>query len=64
MSEARAASPQPSPVVFREVPLAEVAAAPAMAWAMEVMSRDGLTVRFRQALSLQDLAALLRGPAC
>ena len=64
LSEARAASPRPSPVVFREVQLAGAAAAPAIAGAMEVESRDGLTVRCREALSLQDLAALLRGPAC
>jgi hypothetical protein len=43
---------------------AGVASAPAIAWAMEVVSRDGLTVRCREALSVQDLAALLRGPAC
>jgi len=64
LSEARAATPRPSPVVFREVRLAGVASAPAIAWAMEVVSRDGLTVRCREALSLQDLAALLRGPTC
>jgi hypothetical protein len=51
-------------VVFREVRLAGVASAPAIAWAMEVVSRDGLTVRCREALSVQDLAALLRGAAC
>jgi transposase-like protein len=64
LSEALVASPRPSPVVFREVPLAGVAAAPAVAWAIEVVSRDGLTVRCREALSVQDLAALLRGSAC
>ena len=64
LSEARAAMPRPSPVVFREVRLAGVASAPAIAWAMEVVSREGLTVRCREALSVQDLAALLRGPAC
>jgi DNA-binding transcriptional regulator YiaG len=64
LSEARAAPPRPSLVVFREVSLAGVASAPAIAWAMEVVSRDGLTVRCREALSVQDLASLLRGPAC
>ena len=64
LSEARAGLPRPSPVVFREVRLAGVASAPALAWAMEVVSRDGLTVRCREALSVEDLAALLRGPAC
>jgi transposase-like protein len=64
LSEARAAAPRLSPVVFREVRPAGVASAPAIAWAMEVVSRDGLTVRCREALSVQDLAALLRGPAC
>jgi hypothetical protein len=51
-------------VVFREVSLAEVASAPPIAWAVEIVSRDGLTVRCREALSMQELAALLRGPAC
>jgi hypothetical protein len=64
LSEARAVSPRPSPVVFREVQLAGLASAPAVAWAMEVVSREGLTVRCREALSAQDLAVLLRGPAC
>jgi transposase-like protein len=64
LSEARVASRRPSPVVFREVSLAEVASAPPIAWAVEIVSRDGLTVRCREALSMQELAALLRGPAC
>jgi transposase-like protein len=64
LTEARAGSPQSCSVGFREVRLAEVASGPAIAWAMEVVSSDGLTVRYREALSVQDLAALLRGPAC
>jgi len=51
-------------VVFREMRLAGVASAPAITWAMEVEGAGGVTVRCREALSVQDLAALLRGSAC
>jgi hypothetical protein len=51
-------------VVFREVNGAGVTVVPTVAWALEIVSRDGLTVRCREALSLQDLATLLRGPVC
>ena len=62
LTEARASWRQPTQVAFREMKLAEVASAPA--WAMEVEGADGVTVRCREALSVQDLAALLRGPTC
>jgi hypothetical protein len=64
LTEARASSRQPAQVAFREMKLAEVASALANRWAMEVEGADGVTVRCREALSVQDLAALLRGPAC
>jgi hypothetical protein len=51
-------------MVSCKVSFAGVASAPAIAWAMEVVSRDGLMVRCREALAVRDLAALLRGPAC
>lgn len=51
-------------VEFREVRLAGVGSAPAMKWAMELEGDGGLTVRCREALSVRDLAVLLRGPSC
>jgi transposase-like protein len=64
LTDARATSHRPAPVVFREMQLAGVAPATATPWAMEVEGFGGLTIRCREALSLQDLAALLREPAC
>jgi transposase-like protein len=58
------ATPRRTPVLFREVRLAGVASAPAITGAMEVEGAGGLTVRCREALSVQDLAMLLRGPSC
>lgn len=63
LTETRA-TPRPAPVEFREVRLAGVGSVPATRWAMEVEGAGGLTVRCREALSVQDLAALLRGPSC
>lgn len=50
-----------APVPFREfkVPLAPTSAA--VQWAVEIVGRDGLVVRCREALTLQDVAWLLRG---
>lgn len=62
-SKARAASPRPSSAVYREVHLAGGGLGSRSRLAIEVVSRDGLTVRCREALSVQDLAALLRGLA-
>ena len=64
MTDARASAGRPAPVEFREMRLAGVASVAAIPWAMEVEGVGGLTVRCREALSVQDLAALLRGPAC
>ncbi|MBI4470579.1 MAG: hypothetical protein HY650_14790 [Acidobacteria bacterium] len=48
------------PVVFSEVRLPAIDPATRSAWAMELTS-GGLTVRLREALSLRELARLLRG---
>jgi len=63
LTKARAAA-RPTPVAFREVSWAGVGAAPAIRWAMEIEGAGGVTVRCREALSVQDLAVLLRGPLC
>jgi hypothetical protein len=64
LTDAGATSRRPPPVVFREMRWAGVASATAIPGAMEVEGVGGLTVRCREALSVQDLGALLRGPAC
>jgi len=63
LTEARA-NYRPTPLVFREVRAAGVSSDPAIRWAMEVEGASGLTVRCREALSVQDLITLLRGSSC
>jgi hypothetical protein len=63
LAEARATY-RPTPVVFREVKAAGVSSDPAIRWAMEVEGASGLTVRCREALSVQDLITSLRGSSC
>jgi len=58
------ASNQPMPVVFSEVMLAPPAATLSNAWAMEVVSPSGMTVRCREALPVRDLTRLLRDIRC
>ena len=53
-----------APVVFSEVSLPGLEPAARPAWAMEVVSRSGLTVRWREALPVRELARLLRGSKC
>jgi hypothetical protein len=48
-------------VRFRELKVPLVSAAAAMQWAVEIVGRDGLVIRCREALPLQDVAWLLRG---
>ena len=54
----------PAPVVFSEVSLAATSAAPAIAWAIELVAPSGLTVRCREAIPARDLARLLRDGRC
>ena len=59
-------TPKETPAaVFREVavcpPLAGSASQP---WALEIVGPDGMTVRCRERLSIEDLACLLRGRGC
>jgi transposase-like protein len=64
LAKTKRASNLPVPVVLSEVRLASPAATPNLAWAMEVISPSGLTVRCREALPVRDLARLLRGTRC
>ncbi len=65
LTKTRRASKLPVPMMFSEVRVAPLPVSSAVApWAMELVSRDGLTVRCREALSLQELDELLRGSRC
>ena len=59
-------SPKESPtVVFQEVAVCppETASTP-QAWAMEIIGPDGVMVRCRERLSIEELVQLVRGRAC
>jgi len=64
LARTKRSSNLPVPIVFSEVSLAAPAAVPTNPWAMEVVAPSGLTVRCREALSVRDLAQLLRGTRC
>lgn len=49
-----------TPILFGEVELTSLFAAPSPAWAMELVSARGLTIRCREALNLRELERLLR----
>ena len=60
LTAARRVSKNSPPVLFREMRLPAVHAL-GLQWAMEVMGPDGLMIRCREPLPIQDLAWLLRG---
>jgi len=65
LSEAQNAPKRVPAVVFREVRVSPpLAAASSPGWAIEVVAPDGVTLRCREGLSVDDLAKLLRGRAC
>jgi hypothetical protein len=65
LSEARNAPKKVPASVFREVTVSPLpASAPSPGWAVEIVGPDGMTVRCRDGLSIEDLARLLRGLAC
>jgi transposase-like protein len=51
----------PKPVLFRELKVQQASMGVTMAWAVEIVSPDGLAIRCREALPLQDVSWLLRG---
>jgi hypothetical protein len=61
LAKTKHASNLPVPVVFSEVRLEPPATESIKLWAMEVIGPSGLTVRYREALAVRDLARLLRG---
>ena len=50
-----------APVLFRELRVPQVPPVTAMPWAVEIIGPDGLMIRYREALPLQDVSWLLRG---
>ncbi len=50
-----------APVLFRELRVPQVPSVTAMPWAVEIIGPDGLMIRYREALPLQDVSWLLRG---
>jgi len=64
LAKTKQASKLPVPVVFSEIKLAPPAMPPSNAWAIELVSPSGLTVRCREAIPMRDLARLLRGARC
>ena len=50
-----------APVLFRELRVPQVPSVTAMPWAVEIIGSDGLMIRYREALPLQDVSWLLRG---
>jgi hypothetical protein len=50
-----------APVLFKELRVSQPPANGVIAWAIEIVSPDGMVIRFREALPLDDLSLLLRG---
>jgi transposase-like protein len=57
-------SNEPEPIVFSEVRLTSAMASATDGWAMEVVSPEGVTIRYREAFSVNELIGLLRGHQC
>jgi transposase-like protein len=53
-------SPKIPVTAFHEIPIAPLVPAISTAWAMEVVTSKGVTLRLREALSARELARLLR----
>ena len=64
LAEARDARKDSSPVVFSELRLTPPVTGAATAWAVEIVSPEGLTVRCREPLAARELARLLRRSSC
>ena len=61
LSKAKRTSNVPAPVVFSEVRLTPPMVHPLSIWSVELVSPNGLTIRCREAFTVDDLAQLLRG---
>jgi len=61
LTNAKHKSTDVPPMPFRELKVPLAPASAAMQWAVEIVGRDGLVIRCREALPLQDVVCLLRG---
>ncbi len=65
LAEARSPSREFPDVLFQEVTVSPpLAKAVSPEWAVEIVSADGMTVRCREGLSIEDLVRLLQGRTC
>jgi hypothetical protein len=65
LAEARDSPKEVTAVVFRKAAVSPpLTASPSWAWAVEIVSPDGVTIRCRDGSSVDDLRGLLRGPRC
>lgn len=58
------ASNDAEPVLFSEVRLTSPIVSATDGWAMEVISPEGLTIRYREGFTVNELLGLLRGSRC
>lgn len=65
LAESRSVPKESAPVFFQEVSISPPLGVPASkGWAAEIIAPDGMTVRLREQMSVEDLVRLLRGRAC
>ena len=65
LAEANGGSKPGSPtMMFGELKLAPAPLPEAVGWAVEVVGANGVTIRLRQALTVRELARLLRARGC
>ena len=64
LAELKGARKDRSPVVFKELRLAQPLASSATAWALEIITPEGLTVRLRESFGVRELARLLSRSRC
>jgi hypothetical protein len=61
LTNAKRKSRTSAPVLFRELRVPHVPSVAAVPWAVEIVGSDGVLIRCREGLPLQDLSWLLRG---
>ena len=64
LAEAKSARKGQSPVVFEELRVAPSMPGAAPAWALEIITPEGLTVRLRESFGVRELARLLSRSRC
>lgn len=67
LTKARRQGAAPTPMAFTEVRLPASLVPPippTQTWALEIVTRAGVTIRYRDTLSVSDLVPLLRDARC